>query len=318
MHQSKTSVAFSHVVIDEIMLDGERLATAELGGAGTYAAMGQALAWRDQGEAVLVSGVGDDFPPEFREALRASGVSDRALVSVHPLTPRTVLHYRREHERAEKPVLGDAHFANARPRAQWLDPAMTPTAVYLFARVDEDIWEDVEQFITARIPLTWEVDVASCDRTQLDAVLRRGSNGIALSLNQYELGRLAGLSKSHSLDDLVTAACNLAPSFGLVALRLGSAGALIVTRDGTVLRASPQPGDVVDTTGAGNAFTGALSVAWAVEDDVDLILKRAMAAAAVTIRQYGPSLPLTDELRAEYDAIATSIRVVQLNSIGCP
>ncbi|MBB2976152.1 fructokinase [Microbacterium endophyticum] len=97
----------------------------------------------------------------------------------------------------------------------------------------------------------------------------------------------------------------------LVVITLGSEGALAVLR-GEVLRIPGVPVTVVDTVGAGDTFMGALidglltagvygplvqrALAELGTDDVDSILRRSAAAAAVTVSRPGADPPRRAEL----------------------
>jgi ribokinase len=75
-------------------------------------------------------------------------------------------------------------------------------------------------------------------------------------------------------------------------ITLGAAGAVVVSDD-RVDVLDPYPVEVVDTTAAGDAFTGALAAGLASGRPLAEALDRAMAAAAlaVTVRGASPSLP---------------------------
>jgi ribokinase len=82
-----------------------------------------------------------------------------------------------------------------------------------------------------------------------------------------------------------------------VLVKLGPRGARLVTRDG----ARTWPGyvvDAVDTTGAGDAFNGALAVAFAEGVDLDGAVPFACAAGAISVTRAGaqPSMPTRDEV----------------------
>jgi ribokinase len=82
---------------------------------------------------------------------------------------------------------------------------------------------------------------------------------------------------------------------------LGSQGAWYADRDGRSERVPPFPVEVADSTAAGDAFTGALAVAWAEGRDLVDAVRWANAAGAVCVRTVGafPSLPE----RADIDAL---------------
>ncbi len=78
---------------------------------------------------------------------------------------------------------------------------------------------------------------------------------------------------------------------------LGAAGAVVVERDAVTEVASPKV-EAVDTTGAGDAFAGALAASLA--DDADLVAAARYAArvAAISVTRHGaqPSYPTAAEL----------------------
>ena len=86
-----------------------------------------------------------------------------------------------------------------------------------------------------------------------------------------------------------------------VVLTLGGAGAWYADRDGTSVRVPSFPVEVVDTTAAGDAFCGALAVAWGEGRDLVEAVRWASAAGAACVRKVGayPSLPT----RADIDAL---------------
>ncbi|BDI31831.1 ribokinase [Capsulimonas corticalis] len=86
-----------------------------------------------------------------------------------------------------------------------------------------------------------------------------------------------------------------------VVVTLGAAGALVSNADGVVVVAGRRAPTVVDTTGAGDCFTGALSVALAEGKDLRRAAEFAGAAASLSVAKAGaqPSMPT----RADVDAI---------------
>jgi len=67
---------------------------------------------------------------------------------------------------------------------------------------------------------------------------------------------------------------------------LGGAGALVIERDGTTEVSSPKV-TAVDTTGAGDAFAGALVTQLAAGDDLVAAARRAARVAAVSVTRSG-------------------------------
>jgi ribokinase len=94
---------------------------------------------------------------------------------------------------------------------------------------------------------------------------------------------------------------NLARAGGLVATTFGRHGASLVRGGQEIARATPPKVTAVDTTGAGDAFVGALVVALAERQEPGQALMLACAAGALAATRQGaqPSLPT----RAEVEAI---------------
>jgi ribokinase len=82
---------------------------------------------------------------------------------------------------------------------------------------------------------------------------------------------------------------------------LGDEGALYCDRDGTSAHVPAFKVDTVDSTAAGDAFTGALAVAWGEGRDMVEAVRWACAAGAVCVRRLGASVSLPQ--RAEIDAL---------------
>jgi ribokinase len=89
-------------------------------------------------------------------------------------------------------------------------------------------------------------------------------------------------------------------------LTMGVDGAWYGDRDGTAVGVPAFSVDVVDSTGAGDAFTGALAVAWAEGRDLVEAVRWACAAGAACARQVGASasLPRRDEIDALFATAA--------------
>jgi ribokinase len=88
---------------------------------------------------------------------------------------------------------------------------------------------------------------------------------------------------------------DLGPKAAVVTL--GAKGAAVVTADGVVEVASPKV-DAVDTTGAGDAFAGALATSLAKGEELADAARRAVKVAAITVTRQGaqPSYPKASEL----------------------
>jgi ribokinase len=86
-----------------------------------------------------------------------------------------------------------------------------------------------------------------------------------------------------------------------VVLTLGGAGSRYAERDGRDETVPAFPVEATDTTAAGDAFTGALAVAWGEDRDLVEAVRWANAAGAACVRKLGASNALPS--RAEIDEI---------------
>ena len=82
----------------------------------------------------------------------------------------------------------------------------------------------------------------------------------------------------------------LAERFPGVVLTLGAAGASYADADGTRAVAA-QPADVLDTTGAGDAFCAGFLATWAVAQDAEAALAAGAAAACHAVTLVGGRPP---------------------------
>jgi len=120
-----------------------------------------------------------------------------------------------------------------------------------------------------------------------------------LTPNEHEARTLAGVADGDDVTDSDGAITDeavadelLGLGVGSVVLTRGSAGALLVSDDGVERVATPSV-DAVDTTGAGDAFNGALAVALAegLGDRAAVRFGCAGGALAVTASEVVPGLP---------------------------
>lgn len=120
-----------------------------------------------------------------------------------------------------------------------------------------------------------------------------------LTPNESELRILMGLAPDDPTDTLELARCLQARGARNVVVTLGGEGALIVRKDGF----EHVPGvavDVVDTTGAGDAFNCALSVSLAEGKSLSGAVRFATYAGALTCTKLGviPALPYRKDIEA--------------------
>jgi ribokinase len=117
-----------------------------------------------------------------------------------------------------------------------------------------------------------------------------------LVVNEVEAEAITGAAKPD-----MAALLALVPR---VVLTLSGAGSRYADRDGTDDQIPAYRVEVTDTTAAGDAFTGALAVAWAEGRPLPEAVRWANAAGAACVRKVGASnsLPTRSEINALFEA----------------
>jgi ribokinase len=132
--------------------------------------------------------------------------------------------------------------------------------------------------------------------------------GMATVLNPAPAASLGGdvlalvdvlVPNEHELAGLGAADALVAAGVGAVVTTLGAAGVRVVTHD-QEWHVAPFAVQPVDTTGAGDAFCGALAARLAAGDALDAAVRVGAAAGALATTRYGavPSMPSAAEIEA--------------------
>ncbi len=123
-----------------------------------------------------------------------------------------------------------------------------------------------------------------------------------LTPNESEARFLLGLSADQPVDDIAAAERLLGLGVKNVVLTLGAKGALLVTPEGARLAPAPKV-RAVDTTAAGDAFTGALGVALSSGASLSDAAHFACRAAAIAVTRLGAqcSMAAREEVEALED-----------------
>jgi len=124
-----------------------------------------------------------------------------------------------------------------------------------------------------------------------------------LVLNETELAFLSSTPLTDDLERLTQAARSLqtVPDQKIV-VTIGARGALYISGD-TVLHVPGPKVKAVDTTGAGDCFVGALSVALAEQTSIEAGLTFANTAASISVQRLGAAVSVP--MRAEVDELLT-------------
>jgi len=136
-----------------------------------------------------------------------------------------------------------------------------------------------------------------------------------LVVNQHEAADLLGEAGDRSAAAEPSAAAERLRALGprAVVVTLGAAGAVAVDDAGRHAAAAAPAVTAVDTTGAGDAFTGALGHRLAAGDALPTALRFAVLVGALSVTRPGaqPSFPTADQVRAAFPT-ADQVRATNL------
>ncbi len=273
------------IILDDIIYPDGRTAMGQLGGGGLYAACGMRLWHKD---VMLHAAVGTDFDASLLEPY---GFDNSGLIVTNLPTPRAWQVLEEDGRRTQIPRVS--------PEA-WFDqlvrvPASQPIpsrrqAMHFMGRGNDHEEQFAHSLAEAGVFLSAE-PIADADSTTSEiAVLKRCLPLFTIfSPGEPEAKVLVG---ERPPKEQLQALAAMGPR--IVALRQGKAGSLIYDREADLfLRVPAFPTEVVDVTGAGNAFCGGLLVGWLETNDLWQAAAQAVVSAAMTIAQIGP--PLIDE-----------------------
>ncbi|MEK7415767.1 MAG: ribokinase [Planctomycetota bacterium] len=235
----------------------------------------------------------DDFAVPMRAAIRTAGADDRLLTQVAAPTGQAFILLQRGGENSIIVAAGanlvwnglDAPIIDAIPKSgAVLLQRETPTDIVLAA---------ARAGRSAGIPVI--LDAGGSNDTLDPRVLPFLS---VFSPNEHELAHITGLPTTNEVEVLRAARSLQSQGVGTVLVKLGARGCLLVPRQGEPTHQASFPVTVVDTTGAGDCFTAAYTVAMLESRaEVDR-LRFACAAAAICVSRLGamPSLPNRSEV----------------------
>lgn len=274
--------------VDHIPRPGETVlspgASRHFGGKGAN----QAVAAARAGGAVQMAGaVGlDGFGDDCLANLSRRGVGVAAVQRAGAATGMAFITVDRQGENAITVASG----ANARLSAQAVPQACFAAARLCVLQMEVPLAETLlaaqrAAAAGARILLNYAPAPAGIGPARLEGLLALTN---ILVVNTHEAGAILAAAPRGA-----RTAEELARAFGLDLIRtLGAEGADWVAADGTRTRQPARPVAVVDTTGAGDTFVGALAAALAAGQPMAAALEAASAAAAAACGWPGAQPPL--------------------------
>jgi sugar/nucleoside kinase (ribokinase family) len=282
MADAPSLICIGNLTIDEAVSPaGERVES--VGGDALFAALAARLVG---GNPSIVAPLGNDATPALLAAIRSAGTDPAALPRRDLPTVRNVVRYDDAGGRVWDLVLGDAHFEELSVHPADISDGALAAAGVLVSAMALQAQLELAAWLRAHAAATIYFDpqedyIAGHEAALLDAV--RACDVFLPS--EIEAVTLAGTSELHGA---AAAFLELGPR--VVVIKLAAAGCLVTTRE------RPKPTVVatdvvepVDSTGAGDAFSGAFAAEHLLSGDAYAAAEAGAAAARIAVGGPGVS-----------------------------
>jgi len=252
--------------------------------------LNQAVAAARAGAAVdFIGAIGaDDFGVRLRAWLQQEGVGTTRLRIVDDATGIAQITVTGDGENSIVVVPG----ANGRSILDDADRDVIGAASHLVVQLERPLALVREALAFARSRGVTTIVTPAPARDGLDEIV-----GLAdlLVPNEGEAALLSGEP------DAERAAIALSRRTGTVVLTRGRHGALVAKHGALVRSVEARPAEPIDTTGAGDTFTGVLVARLAAGDELDRALDAATVAAAIAVSRHGAAeaMPTAAEIASE-------------------
>ena len=286
-------ISISSVIIDDIVMPDGTTHMACLGGGGTHAAMGMRVWSKSVG---LVANIGDDFPPEIMGRLEKA-FDVRGLIKLDMMTVRAWQLFEADGRRTE--VLGSElnNFDQLKPHIKDFPTVYNSLeGVHLHTETaDVPLWASfLRQFGNPFIFWEpWQRDSIPENREKLVDILPLVD---CVSPNLEEARLLMGLENTKDLLKKYI-------QYGAkkVVIREGAEGSTYANADGDFIKVpTVKVHQIVDQTGAGNAYCGGFIAGHSISESIEDVLCRAAVSGSFALEQFGALFSLENiKMRAE-------------------
>lgn len=278
-------VSLSNVFIDDILFPDGRTFFGVLGGAGVHAMAG-ARVWSSS--IGLLASIGLDFEEDNINILRKLKIDTSMLVQLQEKTTRAWQIFQPDGERIEV-------FRDKRNVVRQINLVETPLSdryrdvkgVHLFfSNSVDNLIQNIEILHKlspkARIVLEPTESQSSGEKPDLARVFPLVD---VFSPNLLEAERMTGCTDPH---EMITSFFDMGAK--AIALRMGGRGSLVGERGGSISWIPAFDKQIVDVTGAGNAYCGGLLVGIAEGLNLAESALRGAVSASFTMEQFGVCL----------------------------
>ena len=277
-------VSLSNVIIDDIVLWTGQTHMGALGGSGMHAVMGMRV-WHDH-PLGLVAYLGTDFPDSLLQDLNRLGVASSGLVVRKGVpTPRAWQLFEEDGQRTEIFRTSLSEFLDLRVDFHEMSEELKAARGYHFqwGKSIEDAVGMMRkiQAVNARAKFVFE---------PIDDFLHLSERAWRPLLERCEVF-LPNWDEAHTMTNLSSpeAMAGVLQAWGAnhVVIRMGAQGIWVQSRAGNKWRIPAIETDVVDVTGAGNAFCGGLLTGIVENGDILDASLRGLVSASFAIEQVG-------------------------------
>jgi len=277
-------ITFSNIIIDDIVLWDGRTFMGTLGGSGTHALVGMRV-WSDQ--LGFVASVGPDFDATHRAQLERMNIDLRGVIERGDSykTARAWQLFEPDERRIEIMRTELAAFHDYTPRFEEIPEDYTQVrCVHLqWGRNFTEVLELINHFREANPEacFMWEPVSEHLDGTPDE--YRPIMEQIALiSPDRNEARRM---TRQTDLEDTIKTLLDW--GVPIVAVRMGADGSLVRTAQGEGWRIPAVPAEIVDVTGAGDAYCGGFMVGLGEGLSTVEAALRATVSASFALGQFG-------------------------------
>ena len=274
-------IVVSNIIIDDIVLPDGTTHMNTLGGAGTHAVMGMRT-W--DVNVCFVSTAGRDWPDVHRGKLGSAGVDLAGVKVSDKPTPRAWQLFEPDGQRTEVFRTPFEDLQAMFPRSDdFHSNYHGAKGAYIKSDAPEVLLPWVERLRNEKVRLIlWE----PCSMMGLDKCSDFVRMLAEVDIVSPDIDAAAGLYGLDSPTEIMTSLLN--DGARVVALRMGARGSLVGTSDGQLYEVPVYDTNVVDVTGAGNAFGGGFLVGYAETGDAWVAGLYAAVSASFALEQFGP------------------------------
>lgn len=283
----------NNVMIDDIVFPDGQTKMGQLGGGSIYAVLGMRIWSQELG---VVSGIGHDCLEQCQEYLKLNDIDNEGLLLRDQPTPRAWQIYEWDERRTEIFRTSIEEFAQMLPTASEVTPSYrSAIGIHTFDFGDVGLVRELRMHFP-QVILAWEPYLPSSrEMLNREAIFDTLPYVDAFLPNYSEASRLCDTEDIKGIFSKL-----LETGVKTVAIRMGSEGSIVSTERGSTQRIPIYPTQVIDVTGAGNAYSGAFLVEYARSGDPLNAGLHGAVAASFTVEQVAlPTITPNIAQRAE-------------------